>query len=110
MLSAATAKQTVGAPALYVITDEGVAYPVVNGLALLYLGYTAHDLSFSAPQLLSLLPKGPALDPDAGGALLSADRRLGEVATDVHGQSRRQLVRLSASAARRQDGRCGVAG
>ena len=64
VLSAATAKQTVGAPALYVITDEGVAYPVVNGLALLYLGYTGHDLSFSAPQLLSLLPKGPALDPE----------------------------------------------
>lgn len=63
VLAAATPKQT-GAGALYVITDEGVAYPVVNGLALLYLGYTAQDLRLSAPELLNLLPKGPALDPD----------------------------------------------
>ncbi len=63
VLSAATAKQTIGARALYLITDEGVAYPVVSGPALLSLGYTAQDLRFSAPPLLSLLPKGPALDP-----------------------------------------------
>jgi type VII secretion protein EccB len=62
VLASATEKQTVGG--LYLITDEGVAYPVVSGLALSYLGYTADDVSTTSPQLLSLLPRGPALDPD----------------------------------------------
>ncbi|HEY2298020.1 MAG TPA: type VII secretion protein EccB [Jatrophihabitans sp.] len=62
VLAAATQKQPAGA--LYVITDEGVGYPVVSGLALSYLGYRGSDVSVSSPELLSLLPKGPALDPD----------------------------------------------
>jgi type VII secretion protein EccB len=63
VLAAAGQNQPAGG-ALYVITDEGVAYPVVNGLALSYLGYRGSDVSVSSPELLNLLPKGPALDPD----------------------------------------------
>ena len=64
VLSAATQAQTTGARALYLITDEGVAYPVVSGLALTCLGYSAKDVAYASPELLDLLPKGPALDPD----------------------------------------------
>lgn len=63
VLASATQHETVGARALYVITDEGTAYPVVGGAALISLGYTAKDVSFAAPELLRLLPAGPALDP-----------------------------------------------
>lgn len=64
VLAATTDRQTAGARPLYVVTDDGVAYPVVSGLALTYLGYTGNDVSATAPELLNLLPKGPALDPD----------------------------------------------
>lgn len=63
VLSTATQSQKSGARALYVITDEGVAYPVVNGLALTYLGLAKQVLP-TAPALLNLLPQGPTLDPD----------------------------------------------
>lgn len=64
VLCVATQSQPGGARALYVVTDEGVAYPVVSGAALVALGYQPADVRYSAPQLLNLLPKGPALDPD----------------------------------------------
>lgn len=60
----ATATQSTGSRALYVITDDGVEYPVVSGVALLDLGYTVKDLAYTSPELLSLLPHGPELDPD----------------------------------------------
>ena len=63
VLNAATDPQTSGARALYVVTDDGVAYPVVNPLALAYLGL-AGRVARTAPALLNLLPKGPTLDPD----------------------------------------------
>jgi type VII secretion protein EccB len=59
----ATASQSSGARALYVVTDDGVAYPVVNGLALSYLGLNV-KAARTAPELINLLPKGPTLDPD----------------------------------------------
>jgi type VII secretion protein EccB len=49
---------------LYLIDDQGVAYPVVNQLALSYLGYPVSDVRGTAPELLELLPQGPTLDPD----------------------------------------------
>lgn len=63
VFTSATPKQNVGFHALYVVTDEGVAYPVVSGPALVALGYTARDITPTAPELISLLPAGPALDP-----------------------------------------------
>jgi type VII secretion protein EccB len=63
VLSTATQPQTTGARAVYVITDEGVAYPVVSGPALAYLGL-AKQVEPTAPALISLLPQGPTLDPD----------------------------------------------
>jgi type VII secretion protein EccB len=63
VLGTATQSQKTGVRALYVITDEGVAYPVVSGLALAYLGLAQH-VEQTAPALLNLLPKGPTLDPD----------------------------------------------
>lgn len=49
---------------LYLIDDQGVAYPVVSPLALSYLGYSESDVRATAQALLLLLPRGPALDPD----------------------------------------------
>jgi type VII secretion protein EccB len=63
VLATATAGQDSGARAFYVVTDDGVAYPVVNKLALSYLGLNG-TISSSAPELINLLPKGPTLDPD----------------------------------------------
>jgi type VII secretion protein EccB len=63
VLSVATQSQPTGAGAFYIVTDEGVAYPVVNGQALGYLGLTKHVVA-TAPELVNLLPKGPTLDPD----------------------------------------------
>lgn len=63
VFTSATPKQNVGFHALFVVTDEGVAYPVVSGPALVALGYTAPDITPTAPELISLLPAGPALDP-----------------------------------------------
>jgi type VII secretion protein EccB len=63
VLTAATPKQKGGLHGLFVITDDGVSYPVVSGAALVALGYTARDIAPTAPELLSLLPSGPALDP-----------------------------------------------
>lgn len=64
VVTVATKPQTSGARALYVITDDGVAYPVVSVSALTYLGL-AEKVTPTAPALLTLLPKGPTLDPDA---------------------------------------------
>jgi hypothetical protein len=64
VITAATAGQSTGARALYVVTDDGVAYPIVTTLALSYLGLNA-KVAPSAPELIDLLPKGPTLDPDA---------------------------------------------
>ena len=63
VLTAATPKQPVGLHGLYVVSDDGVSYPVAGGAALVALGYTAKDIVSTAPELLSLLPSGPALDP-----------------------------------------------
>ncbi len=63
VLTTATAPQTTGARALYIVTDDGVAYPVVNPLALDYLGLTGRPAR-TDPALINLLPKGPTLDPD----------------------------------------------
>lgn len=64
VFSSATPPQTTGTRALFVITDEGVAYPVVSRTALSYLGFAVKDVRRTAPELMNLLPKGPTLDPD----------------------------------------------
>jgi len=64
LFAAATAGQAGGSRPLYLVTDEGVAYPVTGDLARTYLGYAAKDVRFTAPELIDLLPKGPTLDPD----------------------------------------------
>jgi type VII secretion protein EccB len=48
VLTASTATEHTGAGSLCVVTDDGVAYPVVNGLALTYLGL-AHKVERTAP-------------------------------------------------------------
>jgi type VII secretion protein EccB len=63
VLTTATAAQPSGARALYVVTDDGVAYPVASPLALTYLGL-AGRVARTDPALINLLPKGPTLDPD----------------------------------------------
>ena len=64
VFSSATTGEVNGSHALFVITDQGIAYPVVSGAALVSLGYTANDVKDTAPELLALLPRGPTLDPD----------------------------------------------
>ncbi|MDG4765074.1 type VII secretion protein EccB [Solwaraspora sp. WMMD406] len=48
--------------AYFLVTDEGIKYPIPSQAVLLALGYDASDAVAMAPQLLSLLPTGPALD------------------------------------------------
>jgi type VII secretion protein EccB len=52
-----------------IVTDTGVRYPVSDPSVLGYLGYSA-DLAVSLPNIvLSRLPVGPSLDPNAAGDL-----------------------------------------
>ena len=63
VFAASTSAQQPGAGRpLYVVTDEGVAYPIVDRTALTDLGLAAH-VRATAPELIALLPKGPTLDP-----------------------------------------------
>ena len=64
VFSSTTQPEKTGTRALYLITDDGVAYPVVSTHALTSLGYGLGDVAPTAPALLGLLPQGPALDPD----------------------------------------------
>lgn len=63
VVATATPGQNSGDRALYVVTDDGVAYPVASATALGYLGLNVKR-RLSAPELINLLPKGPTLDPD----------------------------------------------
>lgn len=47
----------------YLVTDEGVKYPLTTAEAVQNLGYAAAKVSEIPDSLLSLLPTGPALDP-----------------------------------------------
>lgn len=50
---------------LFLITDDGVAFPIVGQDALVDLGYSNGAVAATAPGLIDLLPRGPALDPAA---------------------------------------------
>lgn len=53
------------APTVVLVTDQGVAYPLANEDVLGYLDYTGKDVTTMPAGLVQLLPRGPALDPDA---------------------------------------------
>jgi type VII secretion protein EccB len=64
----AAERQSGGAPAggtTYLVTDQGVRFPVASGAALTALGYKPAQRNPVASILLALLPVGPALDPVA---------------------------------------------
>lgn len=46
---------------LFLVTDQGIAYPVVSAAAMKALGHTS--LTPAPAELVSLLPTGPTLDP-----------------------------------------------
>lgn len=49
---------------LYLVSDDGAAFPIVSQAALVDLGYTPSDVAETAPELIGLLPQGPTLDPE----------------------------------------------
>lgn len=57
--------QTPSSGALFLVTDQGVKYPVVSAAALTYLGLGKAKIQAAPPTLLNLLPTGPTLDPAA---------------------------------------------
>ena len=89
VLSAATHTQPSGARALYVITDEGVAYPVVSSAALTYLGFGTKELAEDRAGADQPAAARPDPRPRFGRALLPADRCLGRVATTCDLRRRR---------------------
>lgn len=54
-----------GGGTTYLVTDQGIRFPVAGGKALDSLGYKAGQRQPVASALLALLPVGPALDPTA---------------------------------------------
>lgn len=54
-----------GAGTVYLVTDMGMKYPVVNAQALTSLGYGTAVRQQVSSGLLALVPTGPALDPAA---------------------------------------------
>lgn len=66
----ATVHQDPAHEPLFLLTDNGVRYPVVSGAALAALGL-AGKVRAAPPQLLALLPQGPALDPAAAAQYFS---------------------------------------
>jgi len=54
-----------GAGTVYLVTDMGMKYPVVNAQALASLGYGTASRQLVSSGLLALVPTGPALDPAA---------------------------------------------
>jgi type VII secretion protein EccB len=54
---------------VYLVTDTGMKYPVVNAQALAALGYGAVSKLPVSNSLLALVPTGPALDPAAAGRI-----------------------------------------
>lgn len=64
-----------GSGSLVLITDQGIAYPVVSNAALTALGLTT---TRPAPaELVSLLPMGPVLDPEAARQYFTAGAATG---------------------------------
>ncbi|MEV7225648.1 type VII secretion protein EccB [Polymorphospora sp. NPDC051019] len=58
--------RVLGSPASYqVITDLGIRYPVVSDAALQMLGYPAAEAVAVPAALVSRIPQGPTLDPQA---------------------------------------------
>ncbi len=51
--------------AVFLLTDQGVRYPVPNGDALKALGYGGITPTSVPPSMLALFPTGPVLDPVA---------------------------------------------
>jgi type VII secretion protein EccB len=65
LLAAEHQSGTAGAGTTYLVTDQGIRFPVAGGGALAALGYKAAQRKPVASALLALLPVGPALDPAA---------------------------------------------
>lgn len=64
VLGDATSAQDPRTEPLFLVTDDGVRYPVASGAALASLGL-GKKVSGAPPELLQLLPLGPTLDPAA---------------------------------------------
>ncbi|MEC3978324.1 type VII secretion protein EccB [Amycolatopsis sp. H20-H5] len=58
-----------GSGTVYLVTDMGMKYPVVNAMALASLGYGSVARQPVSGGLLALVPTGPALDPAAAAQL-----------------------------------------
>lgn len=59
--------QQAAAGAIFLVTDNGVKYPVVDKRALAYLGL-GKKFEPAPPALVNLLPTGPVLDPSSAAA------------------------------------------
>ena len=66
-----TGDQKAPTGALFLVTDDGVKYPVVSGTALASLGL-GRPVYPAPPPLLDLLPTGPTLDPAAASEYVAA--------------------------------------
>ncbi|TXC99883.1 type VII secretion protein EccB [Streptomyces sp. ISID311] len=65
LIRALTASGTKVGDTTYLVSDNGIKYRVPNAAALKALGYTESDVKALPSPLLSMLPSGPALSPEA---------------------------------------------
>jgi len=66
-----TGDQKAAAGALFLVTDDGVKYPIVSITALASLGL-GRPIYPAPPELVNLLPTGPTLDPAAASHYVEA--------------------------------------
>jgi type VII secretion protein EccB len=71
VLGQVTGDQAAPTGALFLVTDDGVKFPVVSSAALASLGL-GHPVYPAPPALLALLPTGPTLDPAAASQYVAA--------------------------------------
>ncbi|SDM43830.1 type VII secretion protein EccB [Streptomyces sp. cf386] len=69
----ATATGAGAAPTLFLITDSGVRFPLANPEVATSLGYDPASAVPVPSTVLSLVPTGPALDPEIAKSPLAAD-------------------------------------
>lgn len=60
-----------GTGTVYVITDQGIKYPVADAAALAALGYEGVAPDLVPTELLAVIPTGPSLDPVAARTVVS---------------------------------------